>query len=253
MGTGDTPAETPAVDDSGLRRPDFEPLPNPDLPFAGQYPPAPPSGPPAPPVPRGAGGISGVGRAAASSQQALKNLGRRARSASRAAAGQARHKGPSDGRVVKERLRHVSPTSVLKISLIFYSCVALVFLISSLIIWQFARGSGAVDDVESFVTDLFAYGNCEQEEDVPLGEDVREDDECSEGQVLVGSFEIDDTALLQSLLLGGAVFVVAATGGTVFLVLLFNVLSDVTGGVRYSVVREALSSGTKSTGGRGQR
>jgi hypothetical protein len=35
--------------------------------------------------------------------------------------------------------------------------------------------------------------------------------------------------------------------------LLFNLLSDVTGGVRYSVVREPLSTGTGSTTGRGQR
>lgn len=147
--------------------------------------------------------------------------------------------------------------SVLKVSAIFYLCVVVVFLVSTLVLWQFARGTGLVDDTEDFVTDLFAYGNCVPQEEVDLGEDFREDDTCSEGRVMVGGFEIKSGALFRAVLTGGLVFTLAATAGTVFLVLLFNLLSDVTGGVRYSIVREQLSPGaaskTGSTGGRDQR
>lgn len=152
-----------------------------------------------------------------------------------------------DGRVVNERIRHIAPKSVLKISAIFYSCVALVFLVSSVLLWSFARGTGTVEDIESFVTQLFTYGDCVAEDELELGQDFRESDQCPTGRVMVGSFEINDGALFRSIVLGGILFVVVATVGTVFMVLLFNLLSDVTGGVRYSIVREPLGTPKSST------
>lgn len=230
------------------RSPGFEPLPNPDLSSnPGEYPP--PLGPPAPEPqdrPRHASKDIGL-RTRTFNTFNRSTLRRRSRGQ-----GQVRTQGQSEGRVVKERLRHISLGSVLKISVVFYACAALVFAVSTIVLWQLASGTGLVEDTENFVTDLFAYGNCVSEEEVGLGEDFRDDDKCSEGQVLVGSFELDSGALFLAVIFGSMVFVVAASLATVFLVLLFNLLSDITGGIRYRVVREPLT-GTGSTSGRGQR
>lgn len=233
----DTLTDAPPVTGVEPRRPGFQPLPTPETPSGEHF--APGGRSPSVPGPW-------VGP-----QHALKNLGRRARTAaSRSVAAQ---KASSDGRIVNERLRHLSPRSVFKISLIFYSCAVLVFVVSTVALWQLARGTGAVDDTESFVTDLFAYGNCVPREEVELGEDFREEDKCSEGQVMVGSFELSNGTLFWAVVIGGGVMITVATAGTVFLVVLFNLLSDITGGVRYSVVREPLAPGSGSTSGRKQR
>lgn len=154
-----------------------------------------------------------------------------------------------DGRLVKERIRHISPRSVLKISVIFYTCVALVFLVAGLLLWSFAGSTGTVDDTESFITQLFTYGDCVPEDQLELGQEFRESDQCPEGRVMVGGFELDGGAVLRAGLTGSFLFVVAATSGTLFMVVLFNILSDVTGGIRYTVVREPLGSQTGSTSG----
>lgn len=154
-------------------------------------------------------------------------------------------------RLVVERLRHISPWSVLKVSAIFYSCLALAFLVATMVLWQFARSSELVDDAESFVTQLFTYGDCVPEDELELGQEARADEDCPEGSLLVGGFEIQSGALFQAATIAGLLFVVVATVGTVLMALLFNLLSDLTGGVRYSVVREPLPTGSaasRSTG-----
>lgn len=158
-----------------------------------------------------------------------------------------------EGRLVKERIRHISPRSVLKIAAIFYTCVALVFLVAGMLLWSFTSSTGTMDDLESFVTQLFTYGDCVPEDELELGEEFRESDDCPPGRVMVGSFEIDGGAVLRAGLAGTVLFVVMATFGTVFMVLLFNILSDITGGIRYTVVREPLGGQIGSTSGAGRR
>lgn len=131
--------------------------------------------------------------------------------------------------------------------------MALVFLVAGLLLWSFARGTGTVDDTESFITQLFTYGDCVPEDELELGQEFRESNQCPEERVMVGSFEIDGGAVLRAWLSGSILFVIVATFATVFMVLLFNILSDITGGIRYTVVREALGSETRSTSGGRQR
>ncbi|MEQ8841538.1 MAG: DUF3566 domain-containing protein [Acidimicrobiales bacterium] len=113
-------------------------------------------------------------------------------------------------RKVRRLVRHVEPWSVLKVSLIFYFCLWVILLIAGVILWSFAVGSGTVDNVENFVTELFA----------------------------LESFEFNADEIFRASAIGGLVLVVAGSGFTVLMAVLFNLISDLTGGVRFTVVEE---------------
>jgi hypothetical protein len=113
-------------------------------------------------------------------------------------------------RKVRRLVRHVEPWSVLKVSLIFYFCLWVILLIAGVILWSFAVGSGTVDNVENFVTELFA----------------------------LKSFELNADEIFRASAIGGLVLVLAGSGFTVLMSVLFNLISDVTGGVRFTVVEE---------------
>jgi hypothetical protein len=149
--------------------------------------------------------------------------------------------------VVTERLRHIGPWSVLKVAGLFYICLVLTVLTASVVLWQLGRSTGTVDQMESFVSRLFSYGDCIPRDEVDPGTSFQLDDDCPDGSVLVGGFEVDDPTLLRSVLIGGGIFVGAATLGTVLLAVLFNLLSDVTGGVRYTIVRGSVGTAAGST------
>jgi hypothetical protein len=111
-------------------------------------------------------------------------------------------------RKVRRLVRHVEPWSVLKISLIFYFCLWVVFLIAGVILWSLAVGSGTIDNLESFI----------------------------EGLLALDSFEFKGDQIFRASALGGLVLVVAGSGFTVLVAVLFNLISDVTGGIRITVV-----------------
>jgi len=113
-------------------------------------------------------------------------------------------------RKVRRLVRHVEPWSVLKISLIFYFCLWVILLIAGVILWSFAVGSGTIDNVENFVKELFA----------------------------LESFEFNADEIFRASAIGGLVLVVAGSGFTVLMSVLFNLISDITGGIRFTVVEE---------------
>ena len=113
-------------------------------------------------------------------------------------------------RKVRRLVRHVEPWSVLKVSLIFYFCLWVILLIAGVILWSFAVGSGTVDNLENFIQELFA----------------------------LESFEFNADEIFQASAIGGLVLVVAGSGFTVLMAVLFNLISDITGGVRFTVVEE---------------
>jgi hypothetical protein len=109
-------------------------------------------------------------------------------------------------------VRHVEPWSVLKISLIFFFCIWVILLTAAVLLWQVAQSSGVIDNVENFIEDIFALKE--------------------------GSFSFEGGQMFRAYAVGGLVMVVAATGFTVLLAVLFNLISDLTGGVRVTVVEE---------------
>ena len=113
-------------------------------------------------------------------------------------------------RKVRRLVRHVEPWSVLKVSLIFYFCLWVILLVAGVILWSFAVTSGTVDNVENFIEELFA----------------------------LESFAFNADEIFRASAIGGLVLVVAGSGFTVLMAVLFNLISDVTGGVRFTVVEE---------------
>jgi len=120
---------------------------------------------------------------------------------------------PSGGyrvRRVRRLVRHIEPWSVLKVSLVFYLCVWGLLVIATRMLWSAADEAGTIGKVESFIEDLFA----------------------------LETFEFDTTHIFRIFVLGGLVLVVGGIGVTVVLVVLFNLISDLTGGVRFTMVEE---------------
>jgi Transmembrane domain of unknown function (DUF3566) len=113
-------------------------------------------------------------------------------------------------RRVHRIVRHVDPWSVLKLALLFYVCLYVVFMVAGLLLWNFADRAGLIDNVESFIEDMGAFE----------------------------SFEFEPQVILQATALGGAVFTVIATGLTALGAVLFNLISDLVGGVRFTVIEE---------------
>jgi hypothetical protein len=173
---------------------------------------------------------------------------------------------------VKRIVRHVEPWSVLKISLLFYAALFAIICVASALLWSAARSSGTVENVESFITSVGGFGNCEPidgespaattttapgaattapvDQIDPTGGDTTvpepgvgvdapdEDEDCREGEELVGEFRFEDSRILQAFVLGGIVLVLAGSAANVVLALLFNLISDLTGGVRVTVLEE---------------
>jgi hypothetical protein len=200
--------------------------PSPDVPGdpsdpAAEPPPAPVLVPGGPTVPPAAGGRGpGRGRHATA---------RRDRTAMR-------------GLRVNQRLWSVDPWSVFKLSILFYFCLALIVLVAGTLLYNGGRRIGTVDQFESFITRMGAYGECVATSDVPEGTAFEEDeDECGDGEVLVGGFELDDGTLFRTAAVGGVLLVLAGSIGNVLMTVLVNLLNEVTGGLRHSVVKEPVA------------
>lgn len=153
---------------------------------------------------------------------------------------------PPEGKWVTHRLRHVSPRSVFKVAGLFYACVFLTLMVASVVLWNVGRTTETIDNFEGFISRLGAYGPCEPEDSLDPGTDFERDDDCPDGSVRVGGFKFDGGTLFRVALFGGIVVVIGGTGATVLMTVLFNLLAEVTGGVRYTTLRESSGSPPRS-------
>jgi hypothetical protein len=143
---------------------------------------------------------------------------------------------------VNQRLWSIDPWSVFKVSALFYLCLGLIILVAGTLLYNAGRRVGTIDQAESFVTRMGAYGECVPKADIEKGVEFEEDeDKCEEGEVLVGGFVLDDSVLFRAAAIGGAVLVVAGSIGNVLLTVLLNLLNELTGGLRHTVVKEPVA------------
>lgn len=143
------------------------------------------------------------------------------------------------GRKVRQRLWAIDPWSVFKISVMFYACMFVIMLVAGTVLWNVARSAGTIDEVESFVTRLAAYGECVPEEEVPKGTEFSTDDDCEdEGGVLINGFQVHDDVVFRIAAITGAVFAVAGSLANVLMVVLLNLINEISGGMRYTIIRE---------------
>lgn len=127
--------------------------------------------------------------------------------------------GKVPARKVRKVIRRVDPLSVLKLSFAFNVCVFAMFLVAGILLWSAAIGSGSTDNIESFIVDIGF-------------EDFK----------LVGA------DLLRGFVVFGGALVVAFTLLAVLLSLLFNLISDVLGGIRLTVIEPLVDLGPPSEG-----
>ena len=113
-------------------------------------------------------------------------------------------------RKVKRVVRHFDPWSVLKVSLLFYFCLFVVLMVAGVVLWNVAAAAGTISDIEGFFKDAGAFE----------------------------TFSFDGFTIFRASLLVGLILVVAGSGFNVLLAVLFNLISDLVGGVRITVIEE---------------
>jgi hypothetical protein len=110
---------------------------------------------------------------------------------------------PRTTRVV---LRRLDPWTVLKLSVVYYLALFAVLLVAGTLLWAGASAVGVVGNIESFMVDIGFE-----------------------------DFRFIPSKLLGGLALGGLVLVVAGTVANVLLTALFNLMSDVVGGLKLTL------------------
>jgi hypothetical protein len=106
-------------------------------------------------------------------------------------------------------LRRVEPWSVFKLSLLFYLCLSLALLVAGVVLWVGASAAGVVGNIESFFQEA-GFEN----------------------------FEFSAGQLLRGFTVGSLILVLAGTVANMLLASLFNLMSDVVGGVRVTLAED---------------
>jgi hypothetical protein len=109
----------------------------------------------------------------------------------------------TQGRRVRLVVRRVEPWTVLKFSVLLFATMYLVFLVAGLVLWAAASATGLRGNIEKFIGDLIASDD----------------------------FKILGPTMLRASVVGGFVLVVLGTGANVLLAVLYNLISDVIGGI----------------------
>ncbi len=119
-------------------------------------------------------------------------------------------------RRVRRVVRHIDAWSVFKVASIFVTCVWGVIVLASLLIWRAAESSGSVENTEEFVKDIGFK-----------------------------DFDFDPQQMFDALLSAGAVLAIASIFFIVLLTILFNLICDMTGGVRVTMIEQDLADARK--------
>jgi len=104
-------------------------------------------------------------------------------------------------------VRKVDAWSVLKLSAVFYATMYCVLLVAGALLWTAASATGLRHNVEKFIADLIASGK----------------------------FHFVAAELFKAATIAGAVMVVVGTATNVLLAVLYNLISDMVGGITFVV------------------
>ena len=112
-------------------------------------------------------------------------------------------------RRVSRVIRDIDPWSVFKVGLAFHLVCYFVTLISLVLLWNVAQSTGTLDNVENFM-ESFGWE----------------------------TFRFDGSELFGNLWILGLLGVILGTGLWVLLATIFNLITDLVGGVRVTVLEE---------------
>ncbi len=107
-------------------------------------------------------------------------------------------------------VRHIDAWSVFKVALVFHVVLFGVLLVAGVLLWSVGVTTGTVDNVESFLRELFD----------------------------LDTFAFDGPALFRSSWMLGALLVVVGTSAWVIAAVIFNLIADLVGGIRVAVLEE---------------
>jgi Transmembrane domain of unknown function (DUF3566) len=110
-------------------------------------------------------------------------------------------------RRTRQVIRRFELRSVLRFSLIFYLCMFLILLVAGIVLWLVATVTGVRGNIENFISDLIA-----------------------------SKFHFLGLQLLRGAAIGGLLLVIIGTGFNLLMALLYNLISDVVGGIEISVL-----------------
>lgn len=113
-------------------------------------------------------------------------------------------------RKVGRLVRHIDLWSVGKVALLFNLCLFIVLIVSGTVLWRLCRAIGLLGGIEGFIEEAFA----------------------------LRSFAFDGGQVFQVATFGGLALAVGCTIVACLAALLFNLISDLVGGVRLTVVEE---------------
>jgi hypothetical protein len=112
-------------------------------------------------------------------------------------------------RRVTRVVRHVDPWSVFKIAFVANLVLYLIVLTAGVLLWNVAYATGTVDNVERFL-ESFGWS----------------------------TFEFNGGQIYHSAWIGGLFVVIGLTGLAVLLATMFNLITDLVGGMRFTVLEE---------------
>jgi len=113
---------------------------------------------------------------------------------------------PASKSTTRRRVRHVDVWSVFKISLLFFFVCGIVWLVAAIILWNVVAAFGFVSQLESLA-----------------------------GKLAGGSFKLDSGSLLRAAVLIDVVVVFGFALTATLLAVLYNLISDVVGGLTFTV------------------
>jgi hypothetical protein len=113
-------------------------------------------------------------------------------------------------RRVSRVVRRIDAWTVFKVAIVFWALLYVILLVAGVLLWNLALTTGTVSNVEGFIRDLFG----------------------------LQTFEFDGDQMFRASWVLGAFFAVAGTGFTVTLAVVFNLIADLVGGVRVTVLEE---------------
>ena len=129
----------------------------------------------------------------------------------------------ASARRVRRVVRHIDTWSVFKVATIFVACIWGVVVLASLLVWRAAVTSGSVENTEDFIVDLGFQ-----------------------------DFNFNPQQMFEALLSAGAVIAIAAIFFIWLLTVLFNLICDITGGLRITMIEQDVADARKRRARKGQ-
>ena len=124
-------------------------------------------------------------------------------------------------RRVTRVIRDIDPWSVFKIGLIFHFVVYLIMLVALVLLWSVASATGTIDNIQQFMKS-FGWE----------------------------SFEFNGGQLFVNVMILGLLGVVLATALWVLAATIFNLITDLVGGIRVTVLEEEVVVGSVESQGK---